>query len=147
MQIPRRFGGHSEDNNWISLTAGITQGGAPLSYLRGIYDGVDPAPDVSSEAGIEAFWRIQPSSPLIYDDCRRTFVAPNARGILEIRATDLKGLRVHCKELYDLRFDEATLASGVVRADVPEFLVAAANVIQYNPVGRDGRATVDVIVQ
>ena len=321
------FGGHSEDNDWISFTLGITKGGAPLSYLRGIYDGLDPAPDLSSEAGIDAFWRTQPPSPLIYDDCawtgngfsrwrfvlsaatikgrlttanatlisgartgtisdiaisertgaskraagvvitlvnpagvlevrgweglravigrtsatapracgtnviaanftlnnpgsldvaknpdgtvsqvtvygggwghnlgmsqygahgrgklgqhfieilqayytgvdigsypidilrapgegpptlRQTFVAPNAQGILEIRATDLKGLRVHLNDLYDLSFDEATLAAPVVRLDISEFLVAGANVIQYNPVGRNGSATVSVIVQ
>jgi peptidoglycan hydrolase-like amidase len=320
------FGGHSEDNDWISFTAGITKGGAPLSYLRGIYDGLDPAPDLSSESGIDAFWRIQPPSPLIYDDCswtgngfsrwrfvlsaatikgrlttgnatlisgartgtisdfaivertgaskraavvritlinpdgvlevrgweglravigrtsssapracgsnviaanftlnnpgsldvaknpdgtvsqvtvygggwghnlgmsqygahgrgklgqhfieilqayytgvdigsypidigrdpggpptlKQTFVAPNALGTLEIRATDLKGLRVHLNGLYDLSFDEATLAAGVVRVDVSEFLVAGVNVIQYNPVGRSGSATVSVIVQ
>jgi peptidoglycan hydrolase-like amidase len=321
------FGGHSEDNDWISFMLGITKGGPPLSYLRGIYDGLDPAPDLSSEAGIDAFWRTQPPSPLIYDDCawtgngfsrwrfvlsaatikgrltttnatlisgartgtisdiaitertgaskraavvvitlvnpagvlevrgweglravigrtsatapracganviaanftlnnpgsldvaknpdgtvsqvtvygggwghnlgmsqygahgrgklgqhfieilqayytgvdigsypidigrapgegapalRQTFVAPNARGILEIRATDLKGLRVHLNDLYDLSFDEATLAAPVVRVDVSEFLVAGPNVIQYNPVGRNGSATVSVIVQ
>jgi hypothetical protein len=78
---------------------------------------------------------------------RQTFVAPNARGILEIRATDLKGLRVHLNDLYDLSFDEATLAAPVVRVDVSEFLVAGLNVIQYNPVSRNGSATVSVIVQ
>jgi hypothetical protein len=78
---------------------------------------------------------------------RQQFVAPNAQGVLEIRATNLRGLRVHLNELYDLSFDEATLASGVVRVDVSPYLVVGVNVIQYNPVGRSGEATVNVIVQ
>lgn len=78
---------------------------------------------------------------------RQTFVAPNAQGTLEIRATDLKGLRVHLNELYDLTFDEAALAAGVLSVDVSDYLVAGLNVIQYNPVGRDGTATVNVIVR
>ena len=320
------FGGHSEDNDWISFNLGITKGGAPLAYLRGIYDGVDPAPDLSSEAGIDAFWRTQPPFPLIHDDCswtgngfsrwrfvlpaaaiksrlttanatlisgdrigtisdiaivertgaskraavvritlvnpagvlevrgweglravigrtsstapracganliaanftlnnpssidvaknpdgtvtnvtvygggwghnlgmsqygahgrgklgqnfmeilqayytgtdigsypidigrdpgtgpptqRQAFVAPHAQGILEIRATNLKGLRVHLNGLYNLAFNEATLASGLVRIDVSEFLVAGMNIIHYSPVGQGGAATVAVIV-
>lgn len=321
------FGGHSESNEWISFTAGVKPGGAPQSHLRGIYDGLEPAPDFSSIAGIDAFWRANPPSPLIFDDCswtgngfsrwrfvlsaatikgrltasnatmisgartgtisdiaisermeaskralvaqitfinpagvfevrgweglrsvlgrtfttapracgsnsiaanftlnapssldvtknadgsvsqvtvygggwghnmgmsqygahgrgklgqkfieilqtyytgvdigsypidigrepgsgaptlRQIFVAPNARGVLEIRATDLQGLRVHLNELYDLSFDEVTLAQEVVRVDISEFLVAGLNVIQYNPVGRSGAATVNVVVQ
>jgi peptidoglycan hydrolase-like amidase len=78
---------------------------------------------------------------------RQEFVAPNALGTLEIRATGLKGLRVHLNELYDLSFDEATLAAGVVRVDVSSYLLAGTNVIQYNPVGANGSATVNVVVQ
>jgi peptidoglycan hydrolase-like amidase len=64
------FGGHSDSNEWISFTNNVKAGGAPLSYLRGIYDGVEPAPDFSSAAGIEFFWRSQPPVlPLFYDDC------------------------------------------------------------------------------
>jgi hypothetical protein len=77
---------------------------------------------------------------------RQSFSAPNGRGTLEIRATDLKGLRVHINELYDLSFDEATLAAGVVRVDISAYLVTGVNLVQYNVVGRDGTATVTVIV-
>ena len=77
---------------------------------------------------------------------RQEFVAPNASGILEIRSTDLKGLRVHINELYDLSFEEADLASGILRVDVSQYLVAGLNVIQYNPVGNAGTATVNVVV-
>ncbi len=66
------FGGHSEDNDWISFTLNRTTGGAPLSYQRGIYDGVEPAPDLSSEAGIDTFWRFNPPASLIYDECTWT---------------------------------------------------------------------------
>jgi len=318
------FGGHSESSEWISFT--FNQKGAPVvSYLRGIYDGIEPAPDLTTEAGVDAFWRFTPAV-LIHDDCswtgngfsrwrfpltaatirsrmtdgnsvrigatgsragaitdivitergastravvarvtfttgvyeirgwqglrsvigrtsasapracgtnliaagftlnnpslldvtknadgtvnqvtvygggwghnlgmsqygahgrgklgqkfidilkayytgvdigshpidigrepgsgppvlRQQFVAPNARGILEIRADGLQGLRVHINELYDINFDEAALAAGVVRVDVSQYLVAGLNQIQYNVVGRGGTATVTVIVE
>src|SRR5688572_220419 len=66
------FGGHSEHNEWTSFVRRTTVGGAPLSYLRGIYDGLEPAPDFSSEAGNDAFWRTQPPFPQTYDDCAWT---------------------------------------------------------------------------
>ena len=334
------FGGHSEHNEWISFSFRNAMGGSPLPYLRGIYDGLEPAPDLSTPAGIDAFWRTQPPAPLIYDDCswtgnsfarwsfpltpasiksrltisgtnpntvmvsgtsvagtlmdvsfsqrtgasqraaivrltfanpaaiaevrgwegirrvigqtsspsnglracnsnpslpptalpanfvlnnpssldqtknadgsvslvrvygggwghnlgmsqygahgrgkmgqgfieilkayytgidvgsypidigrepgtgpptlRQTFVAPSAAGTLQIRAVDLQGLRVHINELYDLSFDEAQLASPVVSVDLSAYLVPGLNVIQYNPVGRSGSATVNVVVQ
>ena len=334
------FGGHSEHNEWTAFSFRTATGGAPLSYLRGIYDGLEPAPDLSSPAGIDAFWRTQPPVPLIYDDCswtgntfarwrftltpaairtrltisgtnpntvlvsgtsvagtitdvsiaqrtgasqraaivritfanpaaiaevrgwegirrvigqtsspsnglracntnpalpptalpanfvlnnpgtldqtknadgsvslvtvsgggwghnlgmsqygahgrgkmgqgvieilkanytgadigsypidirrepgtgpptlRQQFVAPSAAAILQIRATDLAGLRVHINEQHDLSFDEAQLADGLVSVDVSPYLVAGLNVIHYNPVGRGGKATVNVVVE
>jgi hypothetical protein len=74
-------------------------------------------------------------------------VAPNARGTLEIRSEGLEGLRVHINELYDVNFDAAALAGGIVRLDVSAYLVAGLNQIQYNVVGRTGTATVAVIVE
>jgi SpoIID/LytB domain protein len=319
------FGGHSEDNEWIfnSPTSSLP-GTNALPYLRGIFDGADPAPDLSNESAIDAFWRTNPL-PQIYDDClstgngfsrwrfvlpaatvksrlttansvlisgdrsgsitdleivqrmaasaraavvrimltsgvvevrgwdnlrnvlgrtsatapracgtsliaanftlnnpssldiarntdgtvsqvtvygggwghnlgmsqygahgrgkagqsfiqilqgyytgvdigsypidigrapgsgpptlRQQFVAPTAQGTLEIHATDLKGLRVHLNELYDLSFDETTLGSGIVRVDLSPYLEQGLNVIQYNPVGRLGEATVNVVVR
>jgi peptidoglycan hydrolase-like amidase len=334
------FGGHSEHNEWISFFFRNTMGGSPLSYLRGIYDGLEPAPDLSSLAGIDAFWRTEPPVPQIYDDCawtgntfsrwrftltpaviksrltttgssanttivsgtslagtitdvsisqrtgasqraaivqitfngpaavaevrgwegirrvigqtsspsnglracntnpalpptalpanfvlnnpslldvaknpdgtvsfvtvygggwghnlgmsqygahgrgkfgqgfieilksyytgveigsypidigrapgsgpptlRQHFVAPGPSGTLEIRATDLESLRVHINELYDLNFDAAELTADVVRVDISQYLVAGLNVIQYNPIGRFGSATVNVVVR
>jgi stage II sporulation protein D len=321
------FGGHSDSNEWISFTNNVKGGAAPLSYLRGIYDGLEPAPDFSNPVGIDFFWRSQPPVlPLFYDDCaftgngfsrwkftlpasvlksrlttanstlvsgtragaitnvqitersgasqrailarvtlttgelevrgweslrqtigrtsaggtpracgtstiaasfvlnspsaidvavnadgtagnltvygggwghnlgmsqygahgrgksgqsfieilqayytgvdigsfpidigrepgerptlRQEFVAPTAQGTLQIRATgDLQGLRVHLNGLHDLSFDAATLAGGVVEVDVSPYLVSGLNVIQYNPLGRFGSATVNVVVR
>ena len=334
------FGGHSEHNEWIAFSFRTAMGGSPLSYLRGIYDGLEPAPDLTTPAGIDAFWRTQPPVPQIYDDCawtgntfarwrfsltptairsrltisgtnpntvlvsgtsvagtitdvsitqrtgasqraaivritltnpsaiaevrgwegirrvigqtsspsnalracnanpalpptalpanfvlnnpssldqtknldgsvslvtvygggwghnlgmsqygahgrgkfgqgfidilqayytgadigsypidvgrepgtgpptlRQQFVAPSSSGVLQIRAVDLAGLRVHINETYDLAFDEAQLASGFVSVDLSPYLVPGLNVIQYNPVGRFGTATVNVVVQ
>jgi peptidoglycan hydrolase-like amidase len=322
------FGGHSESNEWISFTNNVKAGGAPLSYLRGIYDGLEPAPDFSSVAGIDFFWRSQPPGvPLFYDDCaftgngfsrwkftlpatvlksrlttgnstlisgtrtgpitnvsivertgaaqralvaritlttgvlevrgweslrqtigrtntagtpracgsstiaasfvlnspssldvamnadgtagsltvygggwghnlgmsqygahgrgksgqsfieilkayytgvdigsypidigripgtgaptlRQEFVAPSAQGTLQIRASgDLQGLRVHLNGLYDVTLDAPALASGLVEVDLAPYLVAGLNVIQYNPVGRSGTATVNVVIR
>ena len=78
---------------------------------------------------------------------RQHFAAPGPSGTLEIRATDLKGLRVHINDLYDLNFDAAALTEDVVRVDISPYLVAGLNVIQYNPVGRSGSATVSVVVR
>lgn len=78
---------------------------------------------------------------------RQSFVAPTAQGTLQVRSQDLKGLRVHINGLYDLSFDEATLAAPLVEVDISAYLVTGLNVVQYNPIGRDGRATVNVVVR
>lgn len=109
-----------------------------LQILQTYYTGVDIGSypiDIGREPG---------SGP---PTLRQEFYAPNARGTLEIRASDLAGLRVHVNGLFDLKFDEAELAAGVVRADLSPYLVVGVNVIQYNPVGRNGTATVNVIVE
>src|SRR4029453_7776828 len=63
---------------------------------------------------------------------RQQFVAPSTAGVLQIRAVDLAGLRVHINETYDLSFEEAQLASGLVSVDVSPYLVPGLNIIQYN---------------
>jgi SpoIID/LytB domain protein len=108
-----------------------------IQILKAYYTGIDVGSfpiDIGREPG---------SGP---PTMRQTFVAPNASGILEIPSTDLKGLRVHINELFDLSFDEAALAEGTIRVDISEYLTAGVNVIQYNPVGRNGSATVNVVV-
>jgi peptidoglycan hydrolase-like amidase len=321
------FGGYSESSEWVSFTNNVKSAGV-IAYLRGIYDGVEPAPDFSTGAGIDFFWRNKPPViPLFYDDCtftgngfsrwkftlpasvlksrlttgnstvvsgtrtgpitnveivertgaarralvarvtlttgvlnvlgweslrqtlgrtntagtpracgsstiaasfvlnspsavdvalngdgtagnltvygggwghnlgmsqygahgrgksgqsfveilqayyagvdigsypidigrepgsgpptlRQEFVAPDGQGTLQIRATgDLRALRVHLNGLYDLSFDGAELASGLVEADLSPYLIPGINVIHYSPVGRDGSATVNVVIR
>jgi stage II sporulation protein D len=79
---------------------------------------------------------------------RQEFNAPSGRGVLEIRSSSpLKGLVVHVNELYDLVLTQASLAAPVVRIDLTPYLLTGANVVQYNPVGSGGSATVTVIVE
>jgi SpoIID/LytB domain protein len=64
------FGGYSENNEWIfNSPSTVFPGTNAVPYLRGIYDGDGIAPDFSSDAGIDAFWKV--SQPNIYDDCAR----------------------------------------------------------------------------
>jgi len=77
---------------------------------------------------------------------RQEFVSPSGAGTLEIRPRGLKGLRVHINETYDLVLNANDLDQDVVRIDIGEHLQPGANTIQYNPVGKDGGATVLVIV-
>ncbi len=77
---------------------------------------------------------------------RQDFASPAGEGTLEIHPRGLKGLRVHINETYDLVLDADDLDQEVVRLDIGEYLQPGANTIQYNPVGKDGSATVLVIV-
>ena len=74
-------------------------------------------------------------------------MSPTGRGTLEVRAQGLKGLRVHFNEMWDLSLTETELAQDVVRIDVTSYLLNGDNVVQFNPVGRYGTATVLVIVE
>lgn len=109
-----------------------------IEILKAYYTGVDVGSipiDIGREPG---------SGP---PTLRQTFIAPNAQGTLQIRPDGLAGLRVHINELYDLSFDEAALAVPLVEVDISSYLVAGTNVIQFNPVGRTGAATVSVVVR
>ena len=78
---------------------------------------------------------------------REQFYAPNAEGTLVVRATDLKGLRVHVNGTYDISLDADALATSPVSVDLSPYLVQGINTVQYNPVGRDGKATVTVVIE
>ncbi len=109
-----------------------------IEILKAYYTGVDVGAypiDIGREPGA--------GPPTL----RQQFSAPNALGTLVVRPTDLKGLRVHINETYDLSFDEADLAAGTVSVDVSPYLLPGINTIQYNPVGRDGGATVTVVIR
>lgn len=78
---------------------------------------------------------------------RQEFLSPDGSGTLEVRARDgLKKLVVHVNAIADIVLDEDDLAAPVARVDLSPYLVAGLNVVQYNPVGRDGGATVNVVV-
>ncbi|HEV8253343.1 MAG TPA: SpoIID/LytB domain-containing protein [Vicinamibacteria bacterium] len=77
---------------------------------------------------------------------RQSFQSPQGNGTLEIRAEGLRGLVVHVNELYDIVLRESDLAADVVQVDLSPYLSPGPNVVQYNPVGRNGSATVSVIV-
>ena len=109
-----------------------------LQILKAYYTGVDVGAyplDIGREPGA--------GPPTL----RQWFSAPNARGTLVVRPVGLKGLRVHINQAYDLYFDEAELAAGTVTLDVSPYLVPGLNEVQYNPVGREGRATVTVVIE
>ena len=78
---------------------------------------------------------------------RQQFFAPNAMGSLFVRATGLKKLVVHINDTYDLILNEEELAAGAVTRDISGYLQPGLNTIQYNPVGRGGTATVNVVVE
>ena len=64
------MGGHTEDNEWIfNQPPGQLPGTNALPYLRGVYDGEGAPPDLSTDAGIAAFWGARQSAT--YDSCPR----------------------------------------------------------------------------
>ena len=108
-----------------------------LQILKAYYTGVDIGSypiDIGRNPGTGA--------PTL----RQTFYAPNAHGTLVIRPIGLKGLRVHINGLYDISFTAGDLATDKLSIDISSYLIAGVNTIQYNPVGRDGKATVLVAV-
>jgi peptidoglycan hydrolase-like amidase len=78
---------------------------------------------------------------------RQEFLSPDGNGALEVRARDgLKKLVVHVNAIHDIVLEEEELAAPVVRVDLTPWLEPGLNVVQYNPVGNRGEATVNVIV-
>ena len=78
---------------------------------------------------------------------RQEFLSPDGSGTLEVRPRDgLKKLVVHVNEVADIMLDEEELSAEVVRVDLTPYLEPGLNVVQYNPVGNHGEATVNVIV-
>jgi SpoIID/LytB domain protein len=78
---------------------------------------------------------------------RQEFYAPNALGTLEIRNATVKGINIHINGTYDIIFREEQLADGSESLDLSPYLQQGLNVIQYNTVGRNGSATVNVNVE
>jgi len=141
------FGGVTAYGGGWGHNVGLSQFGAHgrglsgqnfIQILKGYYSGVDVGSypiDIGREPGA--------GPPTL----RQEFVAPTGKGTLEIRPEGLKGLRVHINGTYDLSFTNGDLAGSVVRLDITPYLQPGANLIQYNPVGRDGSATILVVVE
>lgn len=77
---------------------------------------------------------------------RQEFYAPNAIGTLEIRNATFKSLVVHINDT-DIKLGEAELADGRESVDLSPYMLPGLNMIQYNPVGRNGSATVNVNIE
>jgi hypothetical protein len=108
-----------------------------LQILKAYYTGVDVGSypiDIGRNPG---------ATPTL----RQQFYAPSAKGMLMVRATNLKGLRVHINATYDITLDADALSTSPVNVDLSQYLVPGINTIQYNAVGRDGQATVTVVVE
>jgi SpoIID/LytB domain protein len=109
-----------------------------MQILKAYYTGVDIG-SYPIDIG-----RIPGSGPPLL---RQTFYAPNAAGTLAVRADGLKKLVVHVNDVYDIVLTEEQLSQPLVTVDISQYLVAGVNTIQYNPVGRNGGATVNVNVE
>ncbi len=108
-----------------------------LQILKAYYTGVDIGSypiDIGREPG---------SGP---PTLRQSFYAPNATGTLYVRRADMRKLRVHVNETYDIALDEEDLADGEAVVDLSPYLVTGVNTVQYNTVGH-GSATVTVAVE
>ena len=78
---------------------------------------------------------------------RQSFVSPQGRGVLEVRnAHGLRRLVVTVNDTAVIRLSGDELDAPVVRVELTAHLVAGVNVVQYNPVGQMGTATVTVVV-
>jgi stage II sporulation protein D len=141
------FGGVIASGGGWGHNVGLSQYGAHgrgragqgfVEILKAYYTGVDIG-SYPIDIG-----RVPGSGP---PTLRQRFVSPSGSGVLEIRPQGLKGLRVHFNETWDLALKEEDLAEDVVRVDVTPYLVAGENLVQFNPVGRSGQATVLVIVE
>lgn len=105
--------------------------------LKGYYSGVDIASypiDIALAPG---------SGPR---QMTQTFVSPSGIGTLRIKPDGLEALTVNIGSCV-LRFDEAALSAPVVETDVSDCLAPGQNTAQYVPIGRNGKATVLVIVE
>jgi SpoIID/LytB domain protein len=64
------FGGHSDSVEWVfNSPASQLPGSNAEPYLRAIYDGEPPAPDLADPTAFQAFWST--AQPQTYDACSR----------------------------------------------------------------------------
>jgi len=110
-----------------------------LQILKAYYTGVDVGSypiDIGRDPGS--------GPPLL----RQSFYAANAFGTLVVRPTGgLKSLNVTINGTYDIHLTANDLSQPFVSIDISPYLIAGVNTVQYNPVGRNGSATVNVNVE
>ena len=83
------FGGYSDSTHWIFNSPSSQLPGANVTpYLTGIYDGEGPPPDLSTDAGRQAFWS-STNPAFSYDMCGRVGNR-FARWRITIPASDIK---------------------------------------------------------
>lgn len=83
------FGGYSDSNHWIFNSPSSQLPGTNVTaYLTGIYDGEGTAPDLTTDAGRQAFWSVANRS-YAYDMCGRVNNR-FARWRITIPASDIK---------------------------------------------------------
>jgi len=110
-----------------------------LQILKAYYTGVDVGSypiDIGRDPGS--------GPPLL----RQSFYAANAFGTLVVRPNGgLKSLNVTINGTYDIHLTANDLSQPFVSIDISPYLIAGVNTVQYNPVGRNGSATVNVNVE
>ena len=83
------FGGYSDSNHWIFNSPSSQLPGTNVTpYLTGIYDGEGAAPDLTTDAGRQAFWGVA-NTLFAYDMCGRVNNR-FARWRITIPASDIK---------------------------------------------------------
>jgi stage II sporulation protein D len=83
------FGGYSDSNHWIFNSPSSQLPGTNVTpYLTGVYDGEGPAPDLTTDAGRQAFWT-SANQAFSYDMCGRVGNR-FARWRITIPASDIK---------------------------------------------------------
>jgi len=110
-----------------------------LQILKAYYTGVDIGSypiDIGRNPGS--------GPPLL----RQSFYAANAVGTLVVRPTGgLKALNVTINGTTSFHLTADQLSQPVISIDISPYLTAGLNTVQYNPVGRNGGATVNVNVE
>jgi peptidoglycan hydrolase-like amidase len=83
------FGGYSDSNHWIFNSPSSQLPGTNVTpYLTGIYDGEGTAPDLTTDAGRQAFWTVA-NPAFAYDMCGRVGNR-FARWRITVPASDIK---------------------------------------------------------
>ncbi|HEX2036424.1 MAG TPA: SpoIID/LytB domain-containing protein [Chloroflexota bacterium] len=130
--------GHNVGMSQFGAHGRAQAGQSFLQILKGYYTGVD-----IGSSPIEIGHQPPGGPPAL----RHEFVSPSGKGTLVIRPRGLRSLRVLFNDRQEVVLGAGELTGDVVRLDVTATLRAGVNTVQYIPAGRDGEATVLVIVE